>query len=97
MAGKKADLRVYWSKREKALLYHGNSPTGGWLSGIFERITMEEMEGTTCGPECNRNGIRGRIHRPDEMDKRTLAQELEARGYDLTTLRFSIRKKTTHE
>jgi len=25
---------------------------------------------------------------------RTLAQELEARGYDITTLRFSISRKT---
>jgi hypothetical protein len=30
-----------------------------------------------------------------ELDKRTLAQELDARGYDLSTLRFSIRKKVT--
>lgn len=29
------------------------------------------------------------------LDNRNLAQELDARGYDLTTLRFSIRKKTT--
>lgn len=28
---------------------------------------------------------------------KTLAQELEARGYDLTTLRFSIQKKATSQ
>jgi hypothetical protein len=88
-----AELRVYWSKRENALMFYGSKPTGGWLSGIFDRITMEEMEGTTCGPECKQKGLRGRIHRPDESDKRTFSQELEARGYDLTTLRFQIRKK----
>lgn len=90
-----AELRIYWSKRENALVYDGSKPTGGWLSGIFERITMAEMENVLCGEECKRFGLRGRIHRPDESDKRTLAQELEARGYDLTTLRFQIRKKKT--
>ena len=29
------------------------------------------------------------------MDDKTLRQELEARGYDITTLRFSIMKKAT--
>lgn len=33
----------------------------------------------------------------DPSIKRTLAQELEARGYDLTTLRFSICKKPEPE
>jgi hypothetical protein len=31
----------------------------------------------------------------ENYDKRTLSAELEARGYDLTTLRFSIRRKAT--
>ena len=88
-----AELRVYWSKREKALMYDGSKLTGGMLSGILERITIGEMHGYLCSPECKQNGHYARIHRPDESDKRTLAQELDARGYDLTTLRFQIRKK----
>lgn len=92
---KKADMTIRWSKREKALVYDGSKPTGGMLSGILERITLGDMHGYLCSPECKRNGHYVRIHRPDESDARTLAQELEARGYDLTTLRFSIRKKAT--
>lgn len=60
-------LKIYWSKREKALLYNGPKQTGGLLASLFEQ------------------------HR--NSDGRTLAQELDARGYDLTTLRFSIRRK----
>jgi hypothetical protein len=97
MSGKRADLRVYWSKRERALVYDGSKPTGGMLAGIIEGLTIGEMNGRECGTECNRNGILARVrkdHPPDPTDKRTLAQELDARGYDLSTLRFSIRKKT---
>jgi hypothetical protein len=67
MTRPKPDLSVRWSKREKALLYDGNSSTGGMLATYFERL--------------------------EYPDKKTLAQELDARGYDLSTLRFSIRKK----
>ena len=63
----KAELRVYWSRKERALVYDGTKPTGGLLATFFEQVELYE--------------------------KRTLAQELEARGYDLTTLRFQIRKK----
>lgn len=90
------ELRVHWSKTEKALLYNGSSPTGGMLAGIFERITMGEMNGRECGTECKVNGLGARIREgqsPDPRDKRTFVQELEARGYDPKTLRFSIRKK----
>jgi len=64
-------LRIYWSKREKALLYNGPKQTGGLLASLFEQ------------------------HRNN--DGRTLAQELESRGYDLTTLRFTIKHKTQLE
>jgi hypothetical protein len=68
--------RVYWSKRENALLYHqdgtvgdqtASSSTGGMLALAFEGV--------------------------DIGYGRSLAAELESRGYDLTTLRFCIRKK----
>jgi len=91
-----AELRVYWSRKEKALVFYGSKPTGGWLSGIFDRITMGEMNERLCGTECKRNGLRARIRAselPDPADFRTFTQELDARGYDLTTLRFQIRKK----
>lgn len=62
-------LRVRWSKRERALLYHhpDSSSNGGMLAYYFEGMKW-----------------------PGD---KTLAQELEARGYDLKTLRFSIERK----
>lgn len=40
--------------------------------------------------------LAGVIERDELFDsKRTLAAELDARGYDLTTLRISIRKKAS--
>jgi hypothetical protein len=64
-----ADLRVYWSRRERALVYNGSKPTGGMTAHHFESTPL----------------ARGR----------SFAKELEERGYDLTTLRFQIRKKAT--
>lgn len=79
---------VRWSRREGALLYIGCSPTGGMLAQIFERATMLDFYD-------QRHGLGAKIHTPDPSDERTLAQELDARGYDLSTLRFTIRKKKT--
>lgn len=100
------DLVIRWSKRERALLYTYQSNAakalGSILSGVLERITLGEMNGELCGEECKHNGLSARIRNgdrmrhgtpPDPSIKRTLAQELDARGYDLTTLRFSICKK----
>jgi hypothetical protein len=78
------DQRVRWSKKERSLLYgwEREKPTSILLAHFFEGITMGDAYSV---------GLRHRAPRPE--DNRTLAQELEARGYDLTTLRFSIRKK----
>lgn len=69
-------------------MYYGSSPTGGLLSMFLEQVKLIDAYGL-------RTGLAAKLHRPDESDERTLAQELEARGYDLTTLRFQIRKKPT--
>lgn len=75
----KADQSIKWSKREKALLYHfeRDKPTSMLIAHFFEGILMGRAYGGAV----------------QEGDNRTLAQELDARGYDLTTLRFSIRRK----
>lgn len=85
-ARKPADLRVYWSKRERALVYNGSQPTGMLLAMFLESVKLIDAYGM-------RHGLAAKIHKPDESDERTLAQELDARGYDLTTLRIQIRKK----
>lgn len=81
-----AKLTVRWGKREKALLYIGSKPTGGMLAQFFERAKILDIYD-------QRHGLGARIHRPCESDERSLAAELDARGYDLTTLRFTIQRK----
>ena len=68
MTRKPAELRVRWSNRERALVYYGERPDGGWLSHVLEGVNLPH-------------------------DGRTLVQELQSRGFDLTTLRFQIRRK----
>lgn len=84
----KPDLVIRWSKRERALVYDGPKTTGGMLATWLEHARMPDVYD-------QRHGLGAKLHRPDPSDERNLAQELEARGYDLTTLRFSIRKKVT--
>jgi hypothetical protein len=80
----KPDQRVRWSKKERALLYgfEREKPTSMLLAHLFEGLKMGAFYSYT-----------GRDPKPE--DERTFAEELEARGYDLTTLQFSIRKKAT--
>jgi len=82
------DLEIRWSKRERALLYAGCKATGGMLSHFLEGVKLIDAYGL-------RDGLAAKLHYKNASDERTLAQELDARGYDLTTLRFSIRKKVT--
>ena len=83
-----AKLTVRWSKRDRALLYIGSKQTGMLLAMFFEQIEMIDAYG-------QRHGLRAKLHTPDKSDERSLAAELEARGYDLTTLRFTIQRKRT--
>lgn len=78
----KPDQSVRWSKRENSLLYHyeAQKPTSMLIAHVFEGVKMGELYG----------GV-GRTRKPE--DERTFAQELDARGYDLTTFKFSILKK----
>lgn len=86
VAKPKAELRIYWSKSEKSLMFYGTGSTGGLMHQFFDNVKMIDAYGM-------RHGLAAKIHHPDESDERSLAQELDARGYDLTTLRFQIRKK----
>lgn len=73
--------KVYWSKRERDLIY--------WKDGTIE---MDD------GTEMTASGATGHLlhHAFDIVEVfegKSLTKELEARGYDMTTLKFSIRKK----
>lgn len=80
MSARETTLSARWSKREKDLAFHwpASKPDGHLLYNVF------------CG---NR-------WRPDWEGMRvsgafdpSFVKELEARGYDITTLRFSVKAK----
>jgi len=69
-------LSMYWSKREKDIVYAYPSKVDGHM--LHHRLGSEVYNKWK-----------------DEYDL-SFFKELEARGYDLTTLRFSICKKEDH-
>lgn len=71
------DLAVRWSMRETT--YRDGRASRGAL--------------TYFGPGSTGAMLASFFERLEYPDKKTMAQELDDRGYDLTTLRFSIRKK----
>lgn len=70
-------LRMYWSKCEKAIVYHHD----GERNGLVARGADARLLYYTIGTKLV------------ELDEKNLLELLEERGYDLTTLRFSIRRK----
>lgn len=78
MSRKKPDLTVKWSKRENALMYNGSKQTGGMTAYIFETKIVHDK--TVLSDSSHR--------------ELTFIKELEDRGYDITTLKFSIYKKS---
>lgn len=81
------DQSVRWSKREGSLLYHwkADKPTSMLIAHYFESVKYGDTFGEL--------GKKIRSDPNDPRYERSLAQELDARGYDLSTFRFSIRKK----
>ena len=74
------DMTIRWSKREAALVYNGCKYTAPILAHLLEGLHMEDLYG-------------GVLSKDDPRHGKTVAQELEARGYDMSTLRLSISKK----
>lgn len=79
---RKPDQSVKWSKREGSLLYHyeREKPTSMLIAYVLEGVQMGQFY-----------SYAGRVSKKE--DERTFTQELDARGYDLKTLKFSICKK----
>lgn len=73
-------LKVVWSKRERDLLISYPSKPDGHL--VHNVLNCKR-----CHPDMK--GLFGVTWEPSFID------ELEARGYDLTTLKFSIKRKPT--
>ncbi len=73
-------LKAFWSKQEKDLVFH--HPDYAWNGRLVHNAFCSER------PRVDRSGDVDRV----VFDKSFVA-ELEERGYDITTLRFSICKK----
>lgn len=73
--------KVYWCKKERDIVY--------WKDGTIEMDDGTEMTATGATSQC--------IHHAFDIvevhDGKSLTKLLEERGYDLTTLKFEIRKK----
>lgn len=71
-------LAIRWSKKEKDFLIHyPSSPDGHLCYGHF------------C---CDRPKSRYRITDPMDAFDPSFVDELRARGYDVTTLKFSVKR-----
>lgn len=72
---------AYWSKRENDLMFD-------WGDGVAKQ-SAGMLQSKTCHREHNFN----RLTKDEPVEWPSLLEELEARGFDLTTLKFSIQKK----
>lgn len=81
----KQDIKIHWSKKEEDLQF-------SWTGHTYDdegNITREGGTKATAGLIAGHLGIIKCVY------GNTLTEELEKRGYDLTTLKFSISRKET--
>ena len=90
-------LRIVWSKREKDFVIHyPSSPDGSLISQLIRpwksicKISMVDSYIDKTTEELKY--YRGSLGEYTLLEKDWL-KELDRRGYDLTTLKFSIQKK----
>lgn len=89
-------LKVCWSKREKdfVVYYPDSKATGGYILDhlLGRRLEMLLRE---SGKQFKLQEVTGVTWNPYMalFEKEDFRQEMERRGYDLTTLKFSIKKK----
>lgn len=75
-------LKIKWSKREKDfLIYYPSKPDGSLIQHYI------------LGNILQWGGIDGMSKGGFNYESFNLKEELERRGYDLTTLKFEIKKK----
>ena len=82
MSNRKRQLRAYWSKREKDLMfYHPTQKADGHLLCAIFSAKRQRHDWNTGKP----------VYDP------SFVEELEARGFDIKTLRFSVELKESPE
>lgn len=67
----------------------------GWLTAYWGRESRGSHKDLVFGSPCRPDGhlLYGALSFVEVTNGRTLIQELEVRGYDITTLQFSIKRK----
>lgn len=83
MAAKPGELKMYWSKRERDLMIDNG---GGGACRADAHLLHSAICSERYGPGMG-------VPLGHYVVDKSLADELKARGYDLSTLKFSIRKK----
>ena len=81
MAANPGQVKMYWSKREKDLMFDWNSPASKSDSHLLHNVL------------CNKRFLPSFLSPKEWQEEKSLIDELEERGYDITTLKFSIKKK----
>lgn len=76
-------LRVYWSKRDGLTYWYPTSPPDGHLLHIVFGVERPYTDYSVTPPKIS-------------FDK-SFVEELKARGYDITTIRFSVCKAEKKE
>jgi hypothetical protein len=79
-------------------MIRGKHWNDGWLTAYWgheSRASRGAQKDLVFGSPCRPDGhlLYGALSFVDMGHGKTLTQELEARGYDITTLQFSIKRK----
>lgn len=76
-------------------MLRGKHWNDGWLTAYWGRDTRGASKDLVFGSPCRPDGhlLHSAFNHLEFTGGKTLIQELEARGYDITTLQFSIKRK----
>jgi hypothetical protein len=76
-------------------MIRGKGWNNGWLTAYWGRESRGAKKDLVFGSPCRPDGhlLYGAFAFIEVGHGKTLVQELEARGYDITTLQFSVKRK----
>lgn len=87
------ELKVNWSKREKDLMIHYPKSCDGHLMHCFLSRPIYWLLYSEPNTESGESLVTKVPGHGNLISARSIKDELEARGYDLSTLKISIKKK----
>jgi len=72
-------------------MIRGKSWNDGWLTAYWDKRERDIVFGSPCKPDGHL--LYGALSFIEFSSGKTLLKELEDRGYDITTLQFSVKRK----